>query len=110
MQLSQSELQWTASDDFSTSNSNGKHDVVIEEAPQSVVPIPPQLHPQMPPTRGALSHSSSAPDLRLLLTTELPDAKPMFLPIPGSYAGAMVPYKSPEVRQDTQPHFFVIGV
>ena len=44
-----------------------------------------------------LTHSNSAPDLRLLLTTGLPDTRDMFLPTAGSYAGALVPYKSPQV-------------
>lgn len=44
-----------------------------------------------------LTHSSSAPDLRLLLTTALPDTRDMFLPTFGSFAGALVPYKSPQV-------------
>lgn len=45
---------------------------------------------------GMLSSSNSAPDLRLLLTTSLPDAHDMFLPTSGSYAGALVPYKGPQ--------------
>lgn len=50
-----------------------------------------------PSSEGMLSHSSSAPDLRLLLTTPLPDNQHMFLPNAGSYAGALVPYKGPQV-------------
>lgn len=91
----QSELQWTASDGYSTCNSLGKQDTMMEEDQQSVTPAL-QLHQQIPSRNYAMSHSSSAPDLRLLLATELPSTKTMFLPVQGSYAGAMVPYKSLE--------------
>ncbi len=69
----------------------------MEEDQQSVTPTH-QVHQQLPPRNNGMSHSSSAPDLRLLLTTELPDTKQTFLPVAGSYAGVMVPYKGPEVR------------
>ena len=69
---------------------------MMEEDQQSVTPAL-QLHQQIPSRNYAMSHSSSAPDLRLLLATELPSTKTMFLPVQGSYAGAMVPYKSLEV-------------
>lgn len=92
----------TASDGYSTSNSISKQPevTVMEEDQQSIAPAHQQQH-QNPPRGPGMSHSSSAPDLRLTLATELPDNRPMFLPVPGSYAGALVPYKSPEVQPDS---------
>ena len=98
----QTVLHMTASDGYSTSNSMGRQPevTVMEEDQQSVAPASQQQHQN--PARGpGMSHSSSAPDLRLMLATELPDNRPMFLPVPGSYAGALVPYKSPEVQPDS---------
>lgn len=88
------ELHWTASDG-STSNSVSQQPVMMEEDQQSALPAPQHLQQTLGRSHG-MSHSSSAPDLRLLLTTQLPDTRPMFLPDLGSYAGAMVPYKGPE--------------
>ena len=68
----------------------------MEESQQSVQQE--LQHRHQAHSRSTMSHSSSAPDLRLLLATELPDTRPMYLPVPGSYAGALVPYKGPEVR------------
>lgn len=68
---------------------------MMEEDQQSVTPAPQH---QFPPTAAGIAHSSSAPNLRLMLATELPDSRPMYLPVPGSYAGALVPYTSPEVQ------------
>lgn len=72
---------------------------MMEEDQQSVTPAPQHQH-QLPPRAAGISHSSSAPNLRLMLATELPDSRPMYLPVPGSYAGALVPYTSPEVHPD----------
>ena len=90
----------TASDGYSTGNSVGKHPEVtmMQEDQQSVAPA--QQQHQNPARGPSMSHSSSAPDLRMMLATELPDNRPMFLPMPGSYAGALVPYKSLEVQPD----------
>lgn len=71
----------------------------MEEDQQSATPVPPHQERLLPRAAG-MSHSSSAPDLRLMLATELPDSKPMYLPVLGSYAGALVPYTSPEVPSD----------
>ena len=94
----QTDLHITASD----GNSIGKQGAVtvMEVDQQSTAPAPQQQHRD--PTRGSgMSHSTSAPDLRLILATELPDNRPMYLPAPGSYAGALVPYTSPEVQPDS---------
>lgn len=94
----QTDLHMTASD---ASNSVGRQPevTVMEQDQQSVAPAPASQQQNQNPARGpGMSHSSSAPDLRLMLATELPDNRPMFLPVPGSYAGALVPYKSPEVQ------------
>ena len=95
----QTDLHWTASDGYSTSNSNGKQSAVVlmEEDQQSDTPAPQEQH-QVPPRGLGIPHSNSAPDLRLMLATELPDNRPMYLPVPGSYVGALVPYKGPEVQ------------
>lgn len=94
--MMQSDLHWTASDGYSTSNSaTPKQDVMMEEDQRVVTPASQWQHQVLPRSSG-MSNSSSAPDLRLMLTTEIPQTRPMFLPNPGSYAGAMVPYKGPE--------------
>lgn len=98
----QIDLHWTASDSYSTGNSTsssvGNLPSMMDEDPQSVMPtVHQQQQNQLPPRSTGLSHSSSAPDLRLLLATELPDTRPLYMPVPGSYAGALVPYKGPEV-------------
>ena len=90
-----------ASDGYSTGNSVGKQPevTVMQEDQLSVAHAPQQQHQN--PARGpGMSHSSSAPDLRLMLAMELPDNGPMFLPVPGSYVGALVPYRSPEVQPE----------
>ena len=95
----QSDLHWTASDGYSTSNSaTPQQDVTMEEDQRLVTPASQWQHQLLPRSSG-MSNSSSAPDLRLMLTTEIPHSRPMFLPNSGSYAGAMVPYKGPEVRR-----------
>lgn len=97
----QIDLHWTASDSYSTGNSTsssvGNLPSMMDEDPQSVMPtVHQQQQNQLPPRSIGLSHSSSAPDLRLLLATELPDTRPLYMPVSGSYAGALVPYKGPE--------------
>lgn len=93
----QSDLHWTSSDGYSTSTSaTPRQDTFMEEDRQPATPLS-HSH-QQPLSRGhGLSNSSSAPDLRLMMATDLPDVRPTYLPTPGSYAGAMVPYKGPEV-------------
>ncbi|DBA73883.1 TPA: hypothetical protein ACH3X2_009534 [Trebouxia sp. C0005] len=93
--LPQPELHWTASDGYSTSNSVSQQTVMMEDDQQSNTPLHQQHQPTPQRTHG-MSHSNSAPDLRLMLATQLPDSKPLFLPALGSYAGVMVPYKGPE--------------
>lgn len=99
--LPQPELHWTASDGCSTSNSVSQQTVMMEDDQQCITP---QQHQSMTQRTHGMSHSSSAPDLRLMLATQIPDSKPMFLPALGSYAGVMVPYKGPEVRSCSTAH------
>ena len=101
--LPQPELHWTASDGYSTSNSVSHQTVMMEDDQQSNTPLHQQHQPTPQRTHG-MSHSNSAPDLRLMLATQLPDSKPLFLPALGSYAGVMVPYKGPEVRSCSIAH------
>ncbi len=101
--LPQPELHWTASDGYSTSNSVSQQTVMMEDDQQSNTPLHQQHQPTPQRTHG-MSHSNSAPDLRLMLATQLPDSKPLFLPALGSYAGVMVPYKGPEVRSCSTSH------
>ncbi|KAL0018425.1 hypothetical protein WJX77_004755 [Trebouxia sp. C0004] len=93
--LAQPQLCWTASDGYSTSNSVSHQTVMMEDDQQSITPLHQQHQPTPQRTHG-MSHSNSAPDLRLMLATQLPASKPLFLPALGSYAGVMVPYKGPE--------------
>jgi len=99
--LPQPELHWTASDGYSTSNSVSKNTVMMEDDQQSNTP---QQHQSMTQRTHGMSHSNSAPDLRLMLATQLPNSKPLFLPALGSYAGVMVPYKGSEVRSCSTSH------
>ena len=101
--LPQPELHWTASDGYSTSNSVSQQTVMMEDDQQSNTPLHQQHQPTPQRTHG-MSHSSSAPDLRLMLATQIPDSKPLSLPALGSYAGVMVPYKGPEVRRCSTAH------
>jgi len=101
--LAQPELYWTASDGYSTSNSVSQQIVMMEDDQQSITPLH-QQHQPMPQRTHGMSHSNSAPDLRLMLATQLPESKPLFLPALGSYAGVMVPYKGPEVRSCSTLH------
>lgn len=78
---------------------------VMEVGQQSIAPAPQPQHRDLTREPG-MSHSTSAPDLRLILATELPDTRPMYLPAPGSYAGALVPYTSPEVQPDSPDNFW----
>ena len=91
--------QWSGSStNNSTSYSFSQHACAMEEDGQSATPIAHHNGPSRSYNVPMLSHSNSAPDLRLLLSTSLPEAPSTVLPNDYSYAGAMVPYKGPQVR------------
>lgn len=90
--------QWSGSSANNSTSILSQYPSAMEEDEQSDTPttsISPQQssHEPIP----MLSNSSSAPDLRLLLTTGLPDTQHMFPATAGSYAGALVPYKGSQV-------------
>ena len=70
----------------------------MEEDGQSATPVARQNGLSRSYNVPMLNHSNSAPDLRLLLNSSLPEAQGTVLPNDCSYAGAMVPYKGPQVR------------
>lgn len=102
--------QWSGSSaNNSTSCSFDQYPSAMDEDQQSVTPnTSSSQHHFSDHPMGMLSSSNSAPDLRLLLTTSLPDAHGMFLPTSGSYAGALVPYKGPQVGVCSTVCFIVI--